>query len=75
MAELRELMIAYAKPAHTLLRKREKAFKELNVQGDEDDATLLPLFAKHPTLMQRPIFVHNNKAVLCRPHDRLLELL
>ena len=61
--------------ANTLLRRREKAYKELGLNGNEDDATLVPLFAQHPGLMQRPIFVHNGRAVLCRPFDKLLELL
>ena len=68
-------MVKYGKSANTLLRKREKAYKELKLTGNEDDATLLPLFVLHPTLMQRPIFIHKDKAVLCRPHERLLELL
>jgi len=62
-------------PAKDLLRKREKAYKELRLTGTESDETLIPLFVKHPGLMQRPIFVHKNKAVLCRPFDRVLELL
>ena len=62
-------------PAKELLRKREKAYKELGLTGSEDDKTLVPLFVAHPGLMQRPIFVHNDKAVLCRPFDRLLEIL
>ena len=62
-------------PANTLLRRREKAYKELGLNGNEDDATLVPLFAQHPGLMQRPIFIHNDRAVLCRPFDKLLELL
>lgn len=68
-------MAQIEKPANTLLRKREKAYKELGLTGTESDETLLPLFVKHPALMQRPIFVHQGKAVLCRPHERLLELI
>lgn len=73
--ELKKLLSLIGEPANTLLRKREKAYKELGLTGKEDDATLLPLFAEYPALMQRPIFVHNGKAILCRPADRLLELL
>jgi arsenate reductase len=75
LSELQNLMTQIGEPANTLLRKREKAYKELGLSGTESDETLLPLFVKHPALMQRPIFVHEGKAVLCRPHERLLDLL
>tara|TARA_B100000683_G_scaffold248869_1_gene262476 strand:+ start:327 stop:614 length:288 start_codon:yes stop_codon:yes gene_type:complete len=73
--EIQTVLKQLGVPAKELLRKREKAYKELGLTGIEDDKTLIPLFAEHPGLMQRPIFVHNDKAVLCRPFDRLLELL
>ena len=75
LTELKELIKLYGKPAHTLLRTREKAFKALELKGNENDETLLPLFAEYPGLMQRPLFIHQNKVVLCRPFDRLLEIL
>ena len=62
-------------PANELLRKREKAYKELELKGTESNDVLIPLFVQFPSLMQRPIFVHNNRAVLCRPFDKILELL
>jgi arsenate reductase len=75
LEELQEMLAILGEPANTLLRKREKAYKELGLKGNEDDATLLPLFVQHPALMQRPVFIHNGKAVLGRPVERLLELL
>jgi len=36
---------------------------------------LLDAIVKHPILLERPIFVHNGKAVIARPPERLLELL
>ena len=75
LAELQELMAVYGQPASTLLRRREKAYRELNLTGNEADEVLLPLFVQHPALMQRPIFVHEGRAVLGRPVERLLELL
>ena len=73
--EIQTVLTQLDTPANALLRKREKAYKELGLNGQEDDATLIPLFAQHPGLMQRPIFVHNGRAVLCRPFERLLEIL
>ena len=62
-------------PANTLLRKRDKAYKELSLTGKEDDTTLIPLFAKHPTLMQRPIFIHKDQAVVGRPIENMLTIV
>ena len=62
-------------PANTLLRKRDKAYNELSLTGKEDDTTLIPLFAKYPTLMQRPIFIHTSKAVVGRPIERILTIV
>ena len=75
LAELQTLLEQLKVPARTLLRTRDKAYKENALNGTEDDATLLPLFEQYPTLMQRPIFVHQDRAVVCRPFDRLLEIL
>ena len=74
-AEIQTVLQQLGTPAKDLLRKREKAYKELGLTGSESDETLIPLFVEHPGLMQRPIFVYNNKAVLGRPVDRILELL
>ena len=38
-----------------LLRKNDKAYKELGLTGEEADGKLITLMAKHPTLLQRPI--------------------
>ena len=74
-AEIRGVFDLLQVPANTLLRKNDKAYKELSLTGKEDDETLFPLMAKHPTLLQRPIGILNGKAVVGRPHERLLELL
>lgn len=73
--ELKEVLKKLNVPANTLLRKRDKAYKENNLTGTEDDATLLDLFVQHPTLMQRPIFVNGDKAVLGRPIENMLTIL
>ena len=73
--ELVDMLKKLAEPANTLLRKRDKVYKELALTGTEDDATLIPLFAKHPTLMQRPILIHNSKAVVGRPIENMLTIL
>ena len=59
----------------TVLRKNDKAYKELGLSGDEDAAVLIAHMAQHPTLLQRPIGVLDGRAVVGRPAERLLEIL
>ena len=62
-------------PARELLRKRDKAYKTLGLSGSESNEQLLPHFAKHPTLVQRPIFIHGNRAVVGRPVERMMDII
>ena len=62
------------KPAE-LLRKNDKAYKELGLTGNETDAKLIGYMADHPTLLQRPIAIKGKKAVVGRPVENLLDLL
>jgi arsenate reductase len=59
-----------------LLRTREPAYRELGL-GREDltDDELLDAMAEHPELVQRPIVVRGNRAVLARPPERVREIL
>lgn len=73
--ELGRLLERLGLPARAVLRPRDKAFKTLGLTGRESDETLIPLMAEHPTLLQRPIGVSGDRAVLGRPPKRLLELV
>src|SRR5829696_2034179 len=54
----------------------EPVYEELGLaerQPDDDEA--IRLMAEHPELMQRPVVVRGDRAVLARPVERVLELL
>jgi len=74
-AEIREVLGKLGQAANSVVRKRDKAFKELGLSGDESDAVLIPLMAKHPTLLERPIGVLGDRAAVGRPPANLLELV
>ena len=62
--------------ARDLLRKTEATYKELDLaSADLKDSEIIALMAKHPELMQRPIVVKGNRAVLGRPLDNVKEFL
>ena len=74
-AELRAVLSKLGLHARDVLRKREAVAKELGLSGTEDDDVLVPHMAAHPTLLQRPIAVVGDRAVMGRPIENLLELL
>jgi len=74
-AEIREVLGKLGQTANSVVRRRDKAFKELGLSGDESDAVLIPLMAKHPTLLERPIGVVGDRAAVGRPPANLLELV
>ena len=58
-----------------LLRKNEKAYKELKIkEKNYSEEQILSLMIKHPDLVQRPIIEKGAKAILARPPERIFEL-
>jgi arsenate reductase len=75
-ATLRELLKKLGIEARELLRTGEDAYKELGLKDRdlaEDD--LIRAMAEHPKLIQRPIVVKGDRAVLGRPPENVLGLL
>ena len=57
-----------------MLRKKEKEYKELEIDLKTQDE-ILDILLKIPKLIERPIIIKNNKAVIARPMENLTELL
>ena len=73
-SELRTVFAKLGVGPKEMLRRRDRAFKEAGLTGDETDDELIAAMANHPTLLQRPIGVVGEKAVVGRPIEALLEL-
>ncbi len=73
--ELRQVLAKLGLQARDVLRRRDRAFKELGLDGDEPEDELIAHMALHPTLLQRPIGVRDEHAVVGRPVERLLDLV
>lgn len=71
--ELRGLLAKAALRPRDALRMREEGARELAAAGD-DEAIVAAMVAR-PELLQRPIVVVGDRAVLARPVERVLELL
>jgi arsenate reductase len=74
-AEIRNVLSLLGLRPRDVLRTKDPAVKELGLTGDEPDARLIAAMAEHPTLLQRPIGVEGDRAVVGRPPERLLELV
>jgi arsenate reductase len=57
-----------------VLRTREAVAQELGLPGERSDEELLALMAEHPRLVQRPLVVRGDRALLARPVERVREL-
>ena len=59
------------------LVRKDKNFKQLGLKADDyvtRDA-VVDLLLEHPVLMQRPVIIRGERAVIARPSDTVNELL
>jgi len=74
--KLTELARAAGLKPRALLRKKEKLFKELGLDAaDLTDTKAIDAMLAHPVLIERPIVITPKGARICRPVDRLAEIL
>ncbi len=74
--QLRELLGKLGAGPREVLRTREPLVKELGLEDPAvSDDQLIAKMVEHPVLVQRPIVVKGERAVLARPVERVLELL
>ena len=73
--ELKEIIhLLQIKPIE-LVRTNESIWKEnfKNLELSDDD--IISAMAKHPQLIERPIVINGDKAVIGRPPQKILEVL
>jgi arsenate reductase (glutaredoxin) len=63
-------------PPAEMVRK-DRRFEDLGLKAADyvTAEAVVALLVKHPELMQRPVIVEGDKAVIARPPERLLALL
>ena len=73
--ELQEIVNKLNIPAENLLRKGESIFKE-NFKGKKlSENEWIQVMVKNPKLIERPIVVKGDKAILGRPPQNVKQLL
>lgn len=74
--ELGQLVSQLGISARQLLRKGEDAYQANNLADESiDDEQVLVIMAANPILIERPIVVKGERAVLGRPPENALELI
>ncbi len=73
--ELAALRTKLGRPVIEWTRKGEKAFKEAGLSPDDAEVKLLDAMAAAPTLMERPIAIRGDRAVVGRPPEDIERLL
>ena len=75
-AELRGLLRRMGCGPRDVLRMREPLVKEIGLDRPEvSDERLIAEMVAHPALLQWPIAISGDRALLARPVERVLELL
>ena len=73
--EIRDVLKKLGMSARELMRTKEKIYKELNLKEVDDEEKLIEAMAEHPKLIERPIVINGDKAVVARPENRIDEIL
>lgn len=74
-SELEALGRKLGLPASEWIRAREDAYAQAGLGAGSSEAQLLDAMAAAPILIERPVLVRGERAVVGRPTERLLELL
>ena len=74
--ELQSLAIKMGVKARDFIRTQEAVFKLLNLQPRlDDDRVMFQKMSENPKLIERPIVVKGDKAVLGRPPEKIRAFL
>jgi arsenate reductase (glutaredoxin) len=73
--ELKEIISMIGIRAEQLVRKKEPLYKEQFEGKKYTDAQWIKIMRKNPILIERPIIIHNGKAIIGRPTEAIVDFL
>ncbi len=75
IADLKKLLAKLNMKPAEIIRRNEKIFKEKFRGKEFTDDEWISIMREYPVLIERPIVVRNNKAIICRPPERIEEII
>ncbi|HFB54164.1 MAG TPA: arsenate reductase (glutaredoxin), partial [Sulfurimonas autotrophica] len=61
--------------ARELMRTKEAVYKELGLKDETDEEKLIEAMVAHPKLIERPIIIKGDKAIIARPPEKVSDFL
>ncbi|MCH7525583.1 MAG: arsenate reductase (glutaredoxin), partial [Bacteroidetes bacterium] len=74
-SELKEIIDLLGISPIQLVRKNETIWKENFKDKTLSDKEIIDAMVKHPKLIERPIVINGNKAVIGRPSELILKII
>ena len=68
-------LLGFSDDPRRLMRTGEAVYESLGLASVTDRDALIDAMVEHPILIERPIVIRGDRAVIGRPPERLLELL
>ncbi len=75
MDEFEQVLEALDMDAEDLVRIKETLWKEEFKELELDEDEIILAMIEHPKLMERPIIMNGNKAIIARPAEKMEEVL
>jgi len=74
-ADIKSLLEKLNIPAEDLVRKGEEIYKSTFKGKNLSDTQWIKVIAENPVLLERPIVIKGNAALICRPPELVKEIL
>jgi arsenate reductase len=73
--EIKALLVMLEMEPRELMRTKEEIYKKLNLKDEDNSEALIKAMSENPKLIERPIVIKGDRAVIGRPIENVIELL
>ena len=73
--DIKNLLSMLGISARDIMRTKESIYKELDLKNENDENKLIEAMVNHHKLIERPIIIKDNKAIIGRPPSLVLDMI